>query len=75
MSFEALTANYFIFSLFYAFSAYIGYGILPILFSKIGLTNNEYVNKKHELVKRKSTIINFDPFKDHTDQENLNKIN
>jgi len=60
--------------LFYAFSAYIGYGILPILFSKIGLTNNEYVNKKHELVKRKSMNINFDPNKSEL-EENLNKIN
>lgn len=63
------------FSLFYAFSAYIGYGILPILFSKIGLTNNEYVNKKHEYARRKSININFDPLKENTDEENLNKNN
>lgn len=55
MNFEVLTANYFIYSSLYGISAYICYGLLPLLFSKIGLTNNEYTNKKIELVRRKSS--------------------
>lgn len=55
VTFENLTSDYFIFGFFYGISGVICYGYLPLLFSKMNLTNNEYISKKTELLRRKNS--------------------
>ncbi len=58
VTYENLTSDFFIYSIFYGLSGVFCYGYLPLIFSKVNLTNNDYMKKKFELIiKRKNSGI------------------
>jgi hypothetical protein len=61
-TFKSITSDYLIFSFLYATAGFLLYGILPVIFSKIGLTNTEFTAKKREKLGRSLTtpLINED---------------
>jgi hypothetical protein len=44
-------------SFLYAISGLICYGIIPVLCSKVGLTNTEYTQKKEERIKKRDSKV------------------
>ena len=53
----------------YGISGYISYGLIPIICSYIGLTNNEFQEKKEEKYKRKSKNYQDEEFNQISENE------
>ena len=60
MQFRSVTSNYLIDSFLYALAGFVLYGCMPLLFCKMGLTDEEYTQKKKEkekvLLERKKSL-------------------
>jgi hypothetical protein len=61
-----VTADYVIFAFIYACAGFILYGLMPVLFSYIGLTDKEYIKRKKERMKnkKKSRILKIEKEED-----------
>ena len=69
LRFKAVAAEYVWSSLIYGISGYISYGVIPLLCSYVGLTNNEFQEKKEQKLIRKSKIYQDDVFNEITENE------